>query len=299
MKNIKTEYPKLTIAQIGVWEGKYKIQIPEPYIKFLLENNGGTIKSDNPDVVVKGELYIDSFFSLFTDADDINGYVYVLKTFKDRYPSKKYFPICIDKGGNLFLMGITQKYYGHIFFWHHELETVEHSFNNLQEFLDSLFEIDDEKISYGEFVDIIDSGTDEEILALINSGWDIETLSPQLEQRGIHRAIVNNKEWLVKEFIFRKANLSGTIDVAINVNKLDLLELLINSGANIEELNSNGDTPLQDAVKIPNANAVKILLMHGANKNIINEFGRTPLQMAENKKKRGEDMDEIIKLLSE
>lgn len=299
--NTKENYPKLDASQIEQWKKNNNVQIPLSYKEYLLEHNAGYFISEPNvfDVPKMGGFGLSNFFGL---SDDINGLNYALRTYKDRYPTH-YFPIARDAAGNLILMGISGKKEGQIFFWYHEMEqdtgkkpyekNIFKIAKTLEYFIDSLYIPKEE--SYGELVDIFD-GDDEGIKRLLDSGWDINTLS-EFNQTLIQRAALKNKIWLVEELIKRGAKLDGAIEQSINLNSYESLKLLLTAGANIEELDEQGYTPLQQAVMSNKPQAVQLLLEHGADMTITNSFGRTPLDSALVKKQRGENIDEIIKML--
>lgn len=64
---------------------------------------------------------------------------------------------------------------------------------------------------------------------------------------------------------------------------MDIAQLLVERGANIEQPNEDGHTPLLIAIQIGNEQMVRMLLAHGANQNVYDEFGdftRTALHHA-------------------
>lgn len=62
-----------------------------------------------------------------------------------------------------------------------------------------------------------------------------------------------------------------------NVDIVDIIEILIDNGANVDSKNSLGNTPLHHAAKNGNKAAVKSLIARGASTNEKNGAGRTPL----------------------
>ncbi len=78
------------------------------------------------------------------------------------------------------------------------------------------------------------------------------------------------------------ASISGTIlQVAINFNsKEDMAKLLIESGAKIDQKDTNGNTELHLAALRGNADLAHYLIDHGANVHAVNEYNRTPLYYA-------------------
>jgi len=62
----------------------------------------------------------------------------------------------------------------------------------------------------------------------------------------------------------------------------DIIKLLVEAGASIEVKDSNGFTPLENAIYYNSINAVQILLEAGANPNTVNKYGQTPLYLSLN-----------------
>ena len=301
MMNTKENYSQLDSSQIEQWELKNNIKIPLSYKKYLLEHNAGYFISEPNvfDVPEMGGFALANFLGL---SDDVYGMAHSLKIYKDRFPDK-YFPIAYDVVGNLLLMGISGKKEGQLFFWYHEMEqntdkkpykkNIFKVAGTLENFINSLYTPEEQ--SYGRLVDIFD-GDDEGIKKLLDSGWDINTPC-EFNQTLIQRAALVNRVWLVEELIKRGARLNGALEQCMTLNSLVSLELLLAGGADPEEPDKQGDTPLQQAVMSNSPKAVSLLLEYGADTTVTDSFGRTALDSALIKKQRGENMDEIIKIL--
>ncbi|NJS11437.1 MAG: hypothetical protein HC789_14215 [Microcoleus sp. CSU_2_2] len=61
---------------------------------------------------------------------------------------------------------------------------------------------------------------------------------------------------------------------------MELTQLLIAKGANINAKASNGDTPLHGAAHIGSFLKVELLVQKGADVNAKNDYGTTPLDLA-------------------
>ena len=83
-----------------------------------------------------------------------------------------------------------------------------------------------------------------------------------------HRADVNSK-----------ANGTGALVKAVLDAQKACAELLLQAGANANEVTANGDTPLIYAIKAGNTAMAELLLAHGANANA-NHHDKTPLGIA-------------------
>jgi ankyrin repeat protein len=62
---------------------------------------------------------------------------------------------------------------------------------------------------------------------------------------------------------------------------IESMEILIDSGTNVDVIGDIGNTPLHEAAICGKVMSVKLLLRHGANTKIKNEFGQTALDVAE------------------
>lgn len=71
------------------------------------------------------------------------------------------------------------------------------------------------------------------------------------------------------------------IHVAATRGRIDEIEILLLSGANINERGEAGSTPLGNAVEQGHSSAVRYLLEHGADTTIANDDGDTALDLAE------------------
>lgn len=69
----------------------------------------------------------------------------------------------------------------------------------------------------------------------------------------------------------------GVLFQAITSSNIDTVKLLVQSGANIDEIGENGKTPIHQAVAIKNFDIVFYLLEAGADISIKNKWGYTPV----------------------
>ncbi|CAI2378401.1 unnamed protein product [Moneuplotes crassus] len=61
---------------------------------------------------------------------------------------------------------------------------------------------------------------------------------------------------------------------------LELIELLVDSGADVNSQSSGGETPIMKAISFDNADATKTLLEKGADPEIENKMGRNAISFA-------------------
>lgn len=72
----------------------------------------------------------------------------------------------------------------------------------------------------------------------------------------------------------------------------DLINLLLNNGANIDQRDANGDTPLIFAIREGQTDLIQLLVSRGANVNQPNGAGRLPISI--NPKSRGDDIHDYL-----
>ncbi len=87
-------------------------------------------------------------------------------------------------------------------------------------------------------------------------------------------------------------SLSTPLHVAVVRRNVDIVKLLIEKGANIDAQSDDGDTPLHDAVWQGCFDLAEVLISNGANVNLRNMFGRTPLH-------HSQSLLDIVVLLAE
>ncbi|CAL1283118.1 unnamed protein product [Larinioides sclopetarius] len=85
----------------------------------------------------------------------------------------------------------------------------------------------------------------------------------------------------LRKYIDEK-NLSGNtaLHLAVIKGHLDIVEVLLNKGADVKSTFDNSSHPLHLAAVSGNVDIVKCLLKHGAAVNCVNNFGETPLHKA-------------------
>jgi len=60
----------------------------------------------------------------------------------------------------------------------------------------------------------------------------------------------------------------------------NIIQLLIDHGANVNVKDQNGKTPLHIAAVVPYMEGMQVLIEHGANVNAVDDNGKTPLDYA-------------------
>lgn len=112
---------------------------------------------------------------------------------------------------------------------------------------------------------------------------------------------MDDSEYFKTFVIFRYGSKKDRIDT----EDAEVLQALINAGADIEVRNSDGNTPLLEAARFKSANTMMVLIENGANINATNDKDDTPLLLAayrtygSSKKKRRERDIELLKHMVE
>ncbi|OHS98826.1 hypothetical protein TRFO_01897 [Tritrichomonas foetus] len=68
--------------------------------------------------------------------------------------------------------------------------------------------------------------------------------------------------------------------MAISENQNEILQMLLDKGANIENTNFDGETPLFSAIRNGNFSAAEALINKKADVNVVNKGGNTPIQIS-------------------
>ncbi len=298
MTEIKTHSQPITEKDILTFEQKHNVQIPEAYRKFLLQYNGGYPDPNCFDIKKRGGSIMDCFYGLKADSN-IRDMEQKSGVFKNRVPDK-FIIIGGDQLGNLILIGVEGKYQDKVYFWDHEEESdtdkpiysnIYPIAKNFDTFFSSLHEYKEKKTNSRPLMDLFEGKDNEKMKKFIESGWDVNT---PLEngQRAIERVNFRSNIEILKLLISKGADMKGCLMHAKNNALKDVFELLLESGADPNVADSDGDTLLHDFV-LSAGNPVftpatierhieflKILLKYKVDLSPKNEDGETPIALA-------------------
>ena len=152
---IDRAFATTTHDEIAKFENRRGVRLPDGYKRFLLMYNGGRPKPDAFDVPdwPHENSGLQRFFGIHPGRDyDLE---HEWEDYSDRVPGDL-MPIACDSFGNVICLGIEGKRLGKIYFWDHEDELDEDGdfvkdyrnvyllANSLDEFLDKLYEYEDE-----------------------------------------------------------------------------------------------------------------------------------------------------------
>ncbi|KAJ8668908.1 hypothetical protein QAD02_000167 [Eretmocerus hayati] len=96
------------------------------------------------------------------------------------------------------------------------------------------------------------------------------------------RAVISGKIERVKKLIDAGIDVNGLpLFVAVKIGRKDIAQMLIESGANVDDQDQYGDTSLHYAVRNDDLEMIKLLLSAGASPDLVNKRGSdTPLLLA-------------------
>lgn len=143
MANMDQANEKITINEIREFEDKYVLKLPEQYIDFLLKYNGGYPEASTFKISdEEGESLVNKFYGI---GDMKGNLAKVFEVLDGGELPKGFISITSDLGGNEICIGISEKYYGIIYFWMHDMESDEEMDNmfflknNFNDFFDDLY----------------------------------------------------------------------------------------------------------------------------------------------------------------
>jgi cell wall assembly regulator SMI1 len=117
MANFRITYPPADPKDVSDLEARIGRPLPDDYRQFLLTANGG-LQPDQKLFPIPGEGdgIIQVFFGFYGDYDDIRE---AILRWEEAFPHA--LPIARDLCGNHILLGLTDKFFGNVFWCDHEL----------------------------------------------------------------------------------------------------------------------------------------------------------------------------------
>ncbi|MCM3539100.1 MULTISPECIES: SMI1/KNR4 family protein [Priestia] len=147
MAKIKLIHDKLPLKDLETFEKEHDLKFPDSYREFLLNYNGGYV---NPDVFYISSEEGKSVVNVFYGIGNMYNNLEKKFDFFEDILDIGFIPIASDPGGNQICLGISEEFYGEIYFCNHEQETDKSMENmsflaiDIDEFLDNLYEDNDE-----------------------------------------------------------------------------------------------------------------------------------------------------------
>ncbi|PEU95579.1 SMI1/KNR4 family protein [Bacillus cereus] len=149
MVKIESSHKKLSIEEIEKFEIENGVKLTEKYKEFLLQWNGGYPERSLFNISDElGKSVLNVFNGIGDMYDNLEK---VIDIYEFRL-AKGFIPIADDSAGNVICLGTEESYYEKIYFWDHEQEPEDPDdmsnmyflANDIDEFLDNLYEDDDE-----------------------------------------------------------------------------------------------------------------------------------------------------------
>ncbi len=305
MMKIQCTNPKVHEKDVQLLEQNSNLKLPGDYRKFLLAFNGGIPEKLKFSAKKYGDSILKELYGIY-DNEPVRDIQSNLKTYILRIPNE-FISIGCDQLGNQIILGMRGKYKNKIYFWWHEgeSETEKITYSNIYfvsenftSFLGSLGNIPDNP--KGNFEDYFRNEDYDEIKKLIDAGWNVNTpfenkLTP------VQFITLRNNLDILKLLIDKKADLHGCIDHAITNNHYEILEFLLKSGADPDEMNNVGRTPLHQAVIKGSYRATELLIAWNADPDIKDSYDHSLMDLALKVKVRGgkPEIDKIIDLIKQ
>lgn len=143
MAKMLSKNPKVSLQDIKQFEQDYDITLPNQYVDFLLEYNGGFPQESNFKISNDGgESLVNKFYGIGDMKSNLGK---VFEVLEGEIP-EDFISIANDPAGNEILLGINGEYQGKLYFWIHDIEPEEDMDNmfiladSFVEFFNNLYE---------------------------------------------------------------------------------------------------------------------------------------------------------------
>jgi cell wall assembly regulator SMI1 len=149
---IMNSKPQLNENQINDLEKKFNICLPNEYRNFLLKYNGGIPRPSVFNFKDNGGQETNSlvhyFYAIYNESNYDNLEQNYILYIKEKRIPLNILPIADDPFGNMICISLSGNDCGNVYFWNHEEEVENESYdnlsliaNNFNEFLDNLYEV--------------------------------------------------------------------------------------------------------------------------------------------------------------
>lgn len=137
MNNIiwKRVKPLMQLDSINKFEQEYEVTLPDNLKEFIIANNGGR---PNLDIIKKldgNEVEVNALLSF--NKEDVENIYKVIDYFKGQFGGK-IVPIATEPSGDYFCINLNNN---SIVYWEHETNELSFIANNLDEFLNCLYDL--------------------------------------------------------------------------------------------------------------------------------------------------------------
>ena len=268
---IADPFSSISMEELMQFEDSHNILLPDEYIKFLLNFNGGLFCNwpacvGDPNVSTLG---IDMLFGINVPYKyaDLHHELFLFRIeIDDEYPI---LPIGRDPFGNLFCLKCTEKAKSEVYLYDHESGAIEDIISqSFSSFINNIYIYNRDSYETNPFFQAIESGDLNSIASYIDqTDFDHNTMSASghspLGYAAFHLqprvcSLLLNANFNPNEFDQdHNAPLHWTAGVSTT-------RLLLNAGGNIEIRNRNGETPLLSCLRRGKELAAIFLITRGA-----------------------------------
>ncbi|TNF70057.1 MAG: ankyrin repeat domain-containing protein [Gammaproteobacteria bacterium] len=173
--------------------------------------------------------------------------------------------------------GLTLRFHeGKYYLYDSNSPSGDQEYENLEDLYDALSEgyLSEFELNSIQFASFSDDTNFSLMRKTHKSTMDLLNYASINDMEGVKKALENIVH------INASDNMGTALHHAVRCGNLEMAEILLNKGADINVLNEHFGTPLHFAVSQNNQEMVKFLLKKGADINIVNNEGLTPVQFA-------------------
>jgi len=250
--NLERSGPPLTREEISVFEQEIGAQLPEDYRRFILRHNGGVTGLTGAFIGFSWERRLQTlwgFYRLLPTRDE--GLRRALRELRE-LKTDGFVPVASTSNDEEICLAVCAKDAGAVFFTVYKYKAVYRGdlvpiavtmaplAGSFTEFLDMLVEIPD---PYCRIEDLGKQGTPDDLAQYLAKGNSIDAVGKN-DLTIVCEAIKFNNLPMIQACIERGASLSGTIHRAVGNQRTELIQMLVDAGADINEEDETGTTPL-------------------------------------------------------
>jgi len=242
----------LTLQQISAFEDEIGGRLPEDYKHFLLAHNGGVCEPLLGLPWTGGLEKVGWFLALYSD--DYHGIRNSLRHLRELNAEigSQYLPIAATLSECDICLACRRNHFGAAYFtaykykiaYRHDLVPIDVTMvplaNSFTELIEYLEEIPDPHCPVEH---LGKEGTADDLQRYLAEGHSIDSVSKN-KLTILCEAIRFNNLSIINACIEHGANMSGSIKMAVQSGQTEPLEFLVKAGANINERDEFGDTPL-------------------------------------------------------
>ena len=252
--HLENSGPPLTCEDITAFEREIGGRLPDDYKEFMLAHNGGQTHLGLPwDGGISRIFGFDTLFPAGQDSGIRGGLRYLRELNAAKVDG--YLPIAGTFSGGYICLSCRGSKFGAVYFtalkykiaYIDDLVPIDLTMvplaDSFTKLLDYLVEIPN---PYCRIEDLGKKGTADDLAKYLSEGHSIDALSKN-RLTLLCEAIKFDNTAMIQSCIERGASLSGSIERAVGNRRIHLIEMLIKAGANINERDELGNTPLHYA----------------------------------------------------